>query len=228
MSPPPHKKTPTQADTPENRQGPTQAHWQAVYDARPEDQLTWFEHAPTQALDLICDCVSPEAAVIDIGAGASRLLDGLLNRGFTDISALDLSASALAISMARLGNAAERVDWFIGDICIWSPRRSYDFWHDRAVFHFLTTPAQRKAYVLAMLDGVAQGGYVAISSFAENGPEKCSGLPVQRYSPDSLTAELERHAPGQFTLQRASQHDHLTPKGNVQTFQTCLFKRQTG
>jgi SAM-dependent methyltransferase len=201
------------------------AHWDRAYKERGEAAVSWFQAAPELSLSLICEHVTPKAAVIDVGAGASRLVDGLLERGFSDVAALDMSGMALSLSMARLGARAEKIDWFIADACGWTPPKRYRFWHDRAVFHFLTEAADRADYLSAMQESIAPGGYAAISSFAEDGPEICSGLRVQRYAPDDLAAELDRWAPGVFTLERAERHTHVTPQGREQRFQTSLFRR---
>ena len=201
--------------------------WDHAYGVCNEEALSWFQATPDRSLALIEEHAALADAVIDVGAGASRLVDGLLARGFTQVSALDLSGAALAISMARLGDDAERVDWFIADVMRWIPSRRYQFWHDRAVFHFLTTAADRAAYVAAMLESITPGGYAAISSFAEDGPEMCSGQPVRRYSPEALASELERWASGAFHLIVGEWHVHQTPQGKEQRFQTSLFRRWT-
>lgn len=203
------------------------AYWDRAYKERGEAAVSWFQASPEQSLALISEVVMPDAAVIDIGAGASRLVDGLLERGFSNVAALDLSGVALSISMARLEMKAELVDWFIADVTGWTPPKRYQFWHDRAVFHFLTEVGARADYVAAMLDSIAPGGHAAISSFAEDGPEMCSGQRVRRYAPKDLAAELERWAPGVFVLEKGAYHAHVTPQGNEQRFQTSLFRRMT-
>lgn len=202
------------------------SHWDRAYRTREEEALSWFQTMPERSLALIEACVTPMDTVIDVGAGASRLVDGLLARGFTQVAALDLSGVALAISMVRLGTDAERVDWFVADVTRWTPPRRYLFWHDRAVFHFLTDPVDRAAYVGAMLESIAPGGYAAISCFADDGPEICSGQQVKRYTPEEMASELERWAPGVFQHVKSERHVHQTPQGNEQRFQTSLFRRQ--
>lgn len=202
------------------------AHWDRAYEERGAETVSWFQAAPDQSLELICELVSTDEAVIDVGAGASRLVDGLLERGYRNVAALDLSGVGLSISMKRLGQKAEQVDWFVADVTRWTPRRRYQFWHDRAVFHFVTEPADRADYVASMIASIAPGGYAAISSFAEDGPEMCSGLRVRRYTPEDLQAELESVAPGVFELLRGEHHVHVTPLGKEQRFQTSLFRRR--
>lgn len=199
-----------------------QQHWQEVYSTKDEVEVSWFQDRPQTSLDLIMQTgLSPDASLIDIGGGASRLVDALLDAGWRDIAVLDIAGAALARAQARLGSRGASVDWIVADITTWQPRRRYDLWHDRAVFHFLTTAADRGAYKAALRAAVAPGGHVVIGSFAPDGPERCSGLPVQRYSPESLQAELG----GDFLLQQALQEDHQTPAGRVQHFQFSRFRR---
>ncbi len=204
----------------------TRAHWDEVYAVCPEAALTWHQDVPQPSLDLVTARLRPGAPVIDVGGGTSRLVDALLARGFGPVSVLDLSGAALAASRARLGEAAAQVHWIEADIIEWVPPQRYALWHDRAVLHFLTAQAQREAYVAALERALAAGGHAVIATFADDGPEKCSGLPVQRYSPEALAAMLERHAPGVFAAQTSLRHDHVTPKGAVQKFQTSVFTRR--
>ena len=200
-----------------------QAHWDAVYDARDEQNLTWFEDCPDLSLHLIAAFGGPTGAVIDIGAGTSRLVDHLLADGYGDVTVLDLSKSALDLASSRLGEAGKKVRWIAADITRWRARRRYKVWHDRAVFHFLTRKEDRAAYVAAMQGALEPGGHAIIFSFAEDGPERCSGLPVVRYTAESLATELEHHAPGVFKLTEAQRFSHVTPKGNQQHFQVSVF-----
>ncbi len=200
-------------------------HWDDIYRDRDAAELSWFEAAPERSLDLIMRHARPRDAVLDVGGGASRLPDALLDAGFCDVSVLDLSAEALAVSRARLGMRARDVNWQVADVTRWRPRRRYRVWHDRAVFHFLTDPAQRAAYVLNLQEALAPHGLAIIATFALNGPEQCSGLPVLRYSPETLTDELARHAPGRFDLLEHCAYAHRTPMGREQRFQYSVFRR---
>jgi SAM-dependent methyltransferase len=200
-------------------------HWNAVYGARQEQALTWFEAEPALSLELIAAHAQPGEAILDVGGGASRLVDALLDRGCERPAVLDVSQAALDASRARLGARAAKVDWIVADITRWRPDRSFGLWHDRAVFHFLTDPADRAAYVAAMTAALRPGGTAIVMTFAEDGPETCSGLPVVRYAPESLAAEIERLAPGAFRPIAARRHLHLTPKGNRQSFQASVFRR---
>lgn len=202
-----------------------EGHWDEVYAARSPEALTWFEEVPHVSLDLIRRYGAPDAPVIDVGGGASRLPDALLAEGFGDITVLDLSAAALEVSKARLGAAASRVHWVAGDVTGWMPGRAHGVWHDRAVFHFLTVPADQDPYIDVMRRALAPGGHAIIATFAEDGPERCSNLPVQRYSPEALAARLEASAPGAFLPVEAQRHVHITPMGREQAFQVSVFRR---
>ncbi len=158
--------------------------------------------------------------MIDIGAGAGVLVAALAARGLTDLAALDLSETALAQARARLAGGPE-VDWIVADVLGWRPARRYDIWHDRAAFHFLTDPADRQAYRATLAAALAPGGHAVLGTFAPDGPERCSGLPVVRYDADSLAAEL---GPG-FRLIAAARDDHRTPAGALQRFQFGLFRK---
>lgn len=202
------------------------AHWQAVYGAHDDAQLTWFEEEAALSQELIRHYAGPGNAVLDAGGGAARLVDGLLAQGFDDVTVLDVSEAALEVSRTRLGAAAAQVNWVVADITGWQPPRAYDLWHDRAVFHFLTDPADRAAYVRALVDGLTPGGVAIIASFAPDGPETCSGLPVCRYSAETLVAELEARAPGVFALEEAVSHIHRTPAARAQSFQLSVLRRR--
>lgn len=199
-------------------------HWEQIYRTKPVDGVSWYQAHAKRSLELIqqtgVDC---GASIIDVGGGASTLVDDLLDLGYSSLTVLDLSEVALTAARARLGARAERVRWIAGDITrISLPVHAYDVWHDRAVFHFLTSQEQREAYVQAVLRAVQPGGHVMVATFAEDGPEKCSGLPVLRYSEESLHAEFG--AP--FVLLRHEREEHQTPFGTVQKFIYCLCRRQ--
>ena len=199
--------------------------WDRVYGARDGTALTWFEARPEQSLDLILGHGLQEAGVIDVGGGASRLVDHLVAAGVDPVGVLDLSATALAASRERLGPVAAQVEWFVGDVTRFVPSCTWGVWHDRAVFHFLTDPEARAGYGRALAAAVAPGGAAIISTFSPEGPETCSGLPVQRWSPEALAEKVARIAPGGFVPIEARSHVHVTPKGNRQAFQTSVFRR---
>jgi len=160
-----------------------QHHWEEVYKTKSDREVSWFQDRPETSLDLITESgVARDAAVIDIGGGASRLVDALLDEGYKDLSVLDIAAPALQKAKLRLKERAAAVHWIVADITTWQPDRRYALWHDRAVFHFLTTAEDRAAYKKALSDALPMGATVVLASFALGGPERCSGLPVMRYS----------------------------------------------
>lgn len=197
-------------------------HWRTVYTDKQPDAVSWYQPTPQQSL-LALDRfdAGPGQSLIDIGGGASTLVDALLARGWGDVTVLDIAAPALAAAQARLGAASADVTWLVADITDWQPPRRYDIWHDRAVFHFLTQPEQRAAYVRALGEGLAAGGLAIIATFALDGPEKCSGLTVERYVAAKLAATL---GPG-FTLAADWRDEHTTPWGASQAFTWCVFRR---
>ena len=202
-----------------------QQHWDEVYGARSEDALTWFEATPAVSLDLVREYLQPGEPFIDIGAGASRLVDVLREEGFGSLTVLDLSAAALAVRRQRLGPRADDVAWIEADITTWEPDRYYAVWHDRVVFHFLTAAEDRAGYARALSAALRPGGIAIIATFADDGPEMCSGLPVVRYAPETLAQELDRLLPGRFEKCDARRHMHITPKGNRQSFQYSVFRK---
>ena len=198
-------------------------HWQNVYATKGEAEVSWFQDSPAISHEMIrAACPDKNAAIIDIGGGASRLVDVLLQDGYRDIAVLDLSANALDAAKKRIGSAASKVDWIVADVTTWQPARTWDVWHDRAAFHFLTDPRDRAAYVERLRSAVAAGGHVIIATFAPDGPEKCSGLPVQRHDSASLSAEL---GPG-FELVETRSEMHHTPWQSTQAFQFSRFWRR--
>lgn len=199
-----------------------QAHWETVYGTRMEDAVSWFQEAPTVSMDLIARVAAPGSAVIDVGGGASRLVDRLVAAGY-GMTVLDIADAALAQARARMGDAAQSVDWIVADVTDWRPPRQFDVWHDRAVFHFLVDPADRRAYVAAASEAIPEGGHAIIGTFAPDGPERCSGLPVRRYDPEALGAEF---GPG-FERAEDLRHDHVTPSGAIQRFQFTVLRKVT-
>jgi hypothetical protein len=196
------------------------AHWDAVYAGKVQDQVSWYQAWPATSLELIARTgKGPGGSVIDVGGGTSRLVDALLDERFEDLAVLDISAEALARSQERLGARATGVTWIVSDVCRWKPARTFEVWHDRAVFHFLVSPEDRKAYRKAMAAALATGGQAVIGTFALDGPERCSGLPVARYEPETLAAELGAG----FRIVESRYEDHWTPSGGLQPFQFSRF-----
>lgn len=201
------------------------SHWETVYTTKGEDEVSWFQENPAPSLELI-DLARPvpESGIIDIGGGASRLVDSLLARGFRRVTVLDISQAALDAAKTRLGERATEVEWVAADVTRWQPAHTFDIWHDRAAFHFLIDPADRSAYVARLRQAVRAGGHVVIGTFALDGPEKCSGLPVNRYDAASLAGELGEG----FELVDSLRQDHATPWNSTQHFQFCIFRRTGG
>lgn len=194
-------------------------HWDAVYATKGDEQLSWTQPEPRTSLALIREAL-PAGSVIDIGGGSSLLAGKLLEEGYA-VAVLDISALALERARQRLGTRAGEVRWIVADVTSAPELGSFDLWHDRAVFHFLTEPAQRAAYIALMSNTVRPGGSAIIATFALDGPEKCSGLPVQRYDAAALSAELVKG----FELRRSVRQMHTTPWGAKQAFQYSLFRR---
>ncbi|WP_421925384.1 class I SAM-dependent methyltransferase [Neoaquamicrobium sediminum] len=198
-----------------------QAHWQRVYTSKEENQLSWHEDAPALSLALLGEAgLRPEMAVVDIGGGTSRLVYALVAREQTHVTVLDLSTAALETAKKRLAGAGN-VEWVAGDVTEWQPKRSYDLWHDRAAFHFLTARDDQQAYVRVMARALKTGGRGVIGTFALDGPEKCSGLPVARHDAASLRAVLGEG----FSLISTRRNEHTTPRGAVQQFQFGTFEK---
>ena len=198
-------------------------HWENVYSTKSETDVSWFQEVPDISLELIrLAGPGPATSIIDIGGGASRLVDSLLDSTFGKLSVLDLSEAALAAAQARLGERGEAVEWIAADATTWTPPdAAYDIWHDRAAFHFLTQSQDQVAYVERLRRGLRLGGHVIIGTFAPDGPDKCSGLPVTRHDAGSLSALLGEV----FVLVDQRRHDHETPWGSVQKFQFSTFMR---
>lgn len=200
-------------------------HWEKVYSTKAPDSVSWFQPHADMSMSLIqTSGLGHDAAIIDVGGGASMLVDDLLDDGFTNLTVLDLSAAALGESQRRLGARADAVKWMEADITrVRLEPNSIDLWHDRAVFHFLTTQTDRDAYVRQVLLALKPGGLVIMATFGINGPTQCSGLPVMRYAPDDLHAEFGEA----FTLLTHEEQAHRTPFGTDQQFIYCMCRKQS-
>jgi len=197
-------------------------HWQNVYTKKGENEVSWFQENPAPSLELIAQVgATSTSAIIDIGGGASRLVDNLVELDFENVTVLDLSEAALEAAKDRLGGRAARVQWIVADATVWEPREAYDVWHDRAAFHFLTEERDRTAYIARLEGALKVGGHAIIATFALDGPERCSGLAVVRYDPASLGQTLGRT----FQLVDTRRHAHATPWGSNQSFQFSVFRR---
>lgn len=199
------------------------SHWEGVYAEKSDGDVSWHQDVPSVSLEF-ADAAGVDASsvIIDVGGGTSQFADCLLDRGFKDVTVLDVSEPALAAARARLGTREADVRWIVADVTAWSPDRHYDLWHDRAVFHFMTVPGDRAAYVDRLSNALRPNGRAIISTFALDGPERCSGLPVMRYSPKTLAETLGPR----FELIANRRHLHVTPWGTQQSFQFSLFCRK--
>lgn len=207
-----------------NRQGHRQGHWQGVWTTKDPERVSWHEAEPVLSLEMIAALrLRKDAAIIDVGGGASMLVDRLQERGFVHLAVLDISGAALQLAAERLGPMGDDVTWIETDILDWSPVPGlFDLWHDRAVLHFLTDPADQARYVEVMRRALGPEATVILATFAPDGPEKCSGLPVRRHDAASLSALLGP----EFRLVEERRQEHATPGGGSQMFQWARFVRE--
>ena len=198
-------------------------HWENVYQTKRETDVSWYQPHLERSLDLILRTgVGTDAHIIDVGGGASTLVDDLLARGFRNITVVDIAAEPLEVAKKRLGTHASDVEWRVGDITSMEfESESFDVWHDRAVFHFLTSEADRKRYLERVCFALKRGGFVVLATFGPKGPEKCSGLPVKRYGADQLHGIFG----SAFRLVAHAEETHRTPWGSEQEFVYCLCMR---
>jgi len=200
----------------------TREHWDQVYRTKSETEVSWYQAHPEQSLALIRSSAADHScSTIDVGGGTSLLVDELLADGYSDLTVLDISEAALNRSRERLRHLADRVSWITADVTRWKPLRTWSVWHDRAVFHFLTQPQEQDAYITALMSATEPGSIAIISSFALNGPERCSGLPIQRYDPAGLATRIG----GGFHLVAEASETHQTPWGTHQNFAYAVLKR---
>ena len=199
----------------------TKNHWDTVYKTKDPNQRSWTEDVPKTSLEFIHSFhLKKSSKIIDVGGGDSKLVDYLLEEGFKNITVLDISEAALDRAKKRLGKKASKINWVISDVTKFNPDSTFDVWHDRATFHFLTTKNQVAKYLHAARRSVK--GYLTIGTFSENGPDKCSGLETKQYSEQTLTAELQNG----FEKLRCITEDHKTPFDTKQNFLFCSFKRK--
>ena len=197
------------------------SHWEAIYGKKRPEEVSWYQPEATLSLELIRAVASLESAIVDVGGGASTLVDGLLRAGYRQLTILDLSVSALSAAQRRLGASARMVSWREGDVLTTDLGVApIDVWHDRAVFHFLTDVTDRERYIAQVRRAVRVGGHVLVATFAEDGPSRCSGLEVARYSPQGLHGAFG----SDFRLIASRREEHLTPRGARQAFTYCLCR----
>ncbi len=199
-----------------------QGHWENVFKTKADTQKSWFENYPHTSMKFIIDAgLSKGAAIIDVGGGDSTLVDALLDAGYTNITVLDISAIAIENAKNRLGNQSKNVTWIISDVFDINFIKKFDCWHDRAAFHFVTDPQKVERYVQIMADSVEISGTLIVGTFSDSGPENCSGLPVMRYSQESLIKTLTTY----FCKVYCIEEIHTTPFNTAQSFTFCLLKR---
>lgn len=199
-------------------------HWDKVYQTKNENEVSWYQPHPKTSVQFIEE-LQPNlsASIIDIGGGESHLAEALLDKGYTDITVLDISANAIEKAKKRLGDKAALITWIVTDVLEFTTEKAYDIWHDRATFHFLTTDDKINHYVDLTEKHIASGGHLIIGTFSEYGPTKCSGLPVKQYTTEALTA---RFAHG-FRPLKCIHEDHHTPFNTIQNFTFCSFKKKS-
>ena len=199
-----------------------QNHWNKIYSTKQSNEVSWTQEVPATSLEFVHYAnLDKTASIIDIGGGDSKLVDFLLDEGFENISVLDISEQALVRAKQRLGEKATKVNWIVSDITEFRPTNSFDFWHDRAAFHFLTTEHQIVQYLSTARNAVKENGFVTIGTFSKDGPTKCSGLTIKQYDEETLTHELENG----FVKIKCITEDHTTPFNTKQNFLFCSFKR---
>jgi ubiquinone/menaquinone biosynthesis C-methylase UbiE len=196
-------------------------HWEKIYSTKRFEDVSWYQSIPTTSLQFVKKFnLSKDSKIIDIGGGDSFLVDNLLEFGFENITVLDISENAIRKAKERLGEKAKQVKWIIADAASFKPSEKYDFWHDRAAFHFLTNPKEIKKYVKTIQKNLNQSGYLVIGTFSEDGPEKCSGIEIKQYSENSMSVLFEKF----FNKIVCFTQNHSTPFGTIQNFIFCSFK----
>jgi len=198
-------------------------HWEKIYTAKEFKDVSWYQPVPETSLSFLEQCDIPKTAkIIDVGGGDSLLVDFLLEAGYEDISVLDISAHALERAQVRLGDKAGKVTWIVADASSFEPMEQYDFWHDRAAFHFFTEEADIQNYLHVLAKGIQPGGILVLGTFSETGPQKCSGIEIRQYSERSMTERLKDG----FDKIHCRAIDHTTPFDTVQNFIFCSFRKK--
>lgn len=201
------------------------SHWDTVFREKDLTRVSWYQERPDVSLEFIAGAgLGPDARILDVGAGASALVDHLLDAGHGNVGALDISAEALEVTKKRLGDRSRLVEWFVTDVTDFESPHRWDVWHDRAVLHFLTEPEQRDRYRRRLEASLEDGGALVLGTFGPDGPTRCSGMDVRRYGADDMQDWLGEG----FTLERQERVEHHTPDGGTQQFQFCLFRRRAG
>ncbi len=199
-----------------------QEHWNKIYSTKKINELSWYEKTPIVSLEYIKKLNLPKHAnIIDIGAGDSYLVDHLINLGYTNITILDISEKAIERAQKRLGDLSNQIEWIVGDASNFKSNKTYDLWHDRAAFHFLTQQHNINNYIDLSRQKINSNGYLIIGTFSKKGPEKCSGIPIQQYSKEELSQKFSKH----FKTISCFNYNHTTPFDKVQNFSFCCFKK---
>lgn len=202
-----------------------QKHWETIYQTKELKDVSWYQPTPNTSLDFLKQFSVPKTAkIIDVGGGDSFLVDNLLDLGYIDISVLDISASSLERAKKRLGKRAEKVKWIVADAATFKPTEQYDFWHDRAAFHFLTQEDEIENYIDTIQRSITPTGILVIGTFSEQGPKKCSGIEIKQYSETTMTERLQQF----FEKVKCIVVDHKTPFDTIQNFIFCSFKKLKG
>ncbi|MCK6648035.1 MAG: class I SAM-dependent methyltransferase [Bacteroidia bacterium] len=198
-------------------------HWENIYQTKALNEVSWYQPNPSTSIGLIEQAeINKHAKIIDIGGGDSFLVDKLLEKGYTNITVLDISEAAITRAKKRLGNDAEKVKWIVNDVSKFDPIEKYDVWHDRAAFHFLTSAKDIDQYVQTVNKGIIKGGKLIIGTFSESGPKKCSGIEIKQYSENTLSQLMSNG----FKKEECFSVDHTTPSGNTQNFLFCKFIKE--
>lgn len=198
-------------------------HWETIYCTKQENEVSWFQQYPKTSMSFVeLFSLQKDSKIIDIGGGDSHFVDALLEAGFNDITVLDISANAIERAKARLGEKAAKVKWIVSDVTEFVPDEKYDFWHDRAAFHFLINEKDADKYVEITNKGIAPNGILVLGTFSVNGPKKCSGLEIKQYSEESMSGKFEKY----FQRVKCITEDHQTPFNTTQNFLFCSFKKQ--
>ena len=198
-------------------------HWNKIYSIAAEDDVSWFQPYPKTSMEFVELFNLPlHANIIDIGGGDSHFVDALLDKGYKNIYVLDISCNAIERAKVRLGNKASKVHWIVCDVTDFEPPVQFDFWHDRAAFHFLTTEEKIYKYISIAQDAIKKDGYIILGTFSENGPKKCSGLEIKQYSEASISVRFE----AAFDRIKCIEQNHITPQNIIQNFLFCSFKKK--
>lgn len=198
-------------------------HWETIYETKKFEEVSWYQAVPEVSLSILSAFVEEkDSPIIDVGGGDSYLVDFLLKQNYTDISVLDISEKALQRAQNRLESKAKNINWIVSDITAFKPTNKFDFWHDRAVFHFLTEPNEVKKYAAIAADSISEKGIMVIGTFSKNGPLKCSGIDIKQYNEKEMSAVFE----GDFELVDFREIIHITPMQSEQHFIFCVFRKK--